>query len=524
MDNLRLLDYVVLVVYFGGMTWFGIYFAKRNKSTEEYFLGNRAFPGWAIGLSMIGTSISSVSFLALPADAFKTTWLRLLPGFMLPVAVLAGMYLFMPFYRRSRATSAFEYLEARFGSSTRVYGAVAFLIGQLIRISTILYLISGVAHQLTGLPIWACIIMVGVFVSFYTVAGGIEAVVWTDVVQTLVLLFGGILVLWKIVTLLPGGFDEIFSVGAVNGKFAFAEVMENGALSPVSWGFSFTRKTALMLLIVGLTGQMTEHACDQNLVQRYCAASSMREARKALIICGAASVPIWIYFYFLGTSFYVFFQAFPSTEASAMLTGDLKPEQILPYFVLSYLPQGLSGLVLAGIAAAAMSSLDSSINAIATVSVVDIYRRHCVKNRHDSHYLFAARAIAIAASVFMLAGAALFVYSDSETLSDTTTALAAIVSGGLLGLYLLGFLTIRGDERSVSIAIGVTIAWSLYITLGRYELIPAAWQSNVDDYYTGIISHIVMFAVGLLAGSLLPGKKRDLTNLSVWTQTKDPIQ
>jgi len=171
-----------------------------------------------------------------------------------------------------------------------------------------------------------------------------------------------------------------------------------------------------------------------------------------------------------------------------------------------------------------MSSLDSNINAIATVSVVDVYRRHIVKNRDDSHYLFMARAIAIATSVFMLGGAALFAYTDNQTLLDTVAALAAIVSGGLLGLYLLGFLTVRGDERSVGIAIGCTVAWSLYKTLGRYGIIPESWQFGVDDYYTGIISHIIMFVVGLLAVSLLSRKRRDLTNLSVWTQTKESVQ
>jgi solute:Na+ symporter, SSS family len=518
--GIRPLDVLVLLAYFGGMTWVGLYFAKRNKSTEEYFLGNRAFPGWVIGMSMIGTSISSISFLALPADAFKTNWLRVLPGFMLPIAVLMGMFLFMPFYRRTRATSAFEYLEARFGASTRMYGAVAFLVGQLFRISTILYLLSGVVHLLTGLPLWACIVVGGVFVSFYTVAGGIEAVVWTDVVQTIVLLVGGVLILAKIVTVLPGGLSDIFSVAGEAGKFRLAEMLEDGSTRAVSWQFSFTHKTALMMLVVGLTGQMTEHACDQNLVQRYCAAKSMREARKALLLCCCASIPIWVYFYFVGTSLYVFFQQFPNSDAAAMLTGanGAKAEQILPYFVLHYLPAGVSGLVLAGVAAAAMSSLDSSINAISTVSVVDIYRRHLVKKRDDRHYLLAARLIAVGASVFMLVGATLFAYTESQTLSDTTTALAAIVSGGLLGLYLLGFLTTRGNGRTVGVAIGFTVAWSLYKTLGRYDILPAAWQLPVDDYYTGIISHIIMFGVGFLVASLLPGKRRDLTNLSVWTQ------
>jgi len=517
-------DLAVLVVYFAGMTLVGLYFARRNKSTEEYFLGNRSFAGWVIGLSMIGTSISSISFLAIPADAYKTAWLRVLPGFMLPVAVLAGAYLFMPFYRRTRATSAFEYLEARFGSSTRTYGAFAFLIGQLFRISTILYLLSGVVHQMTGLPLWLCILVGGAFVSFYTVAGGIEAVVWTDVVQTIILIGGGLLVLAVIVIKLPGGLGQILEVGAAEGKFRLAAVLDDGTFEKVSWYPSFTGKTALMMLLVGLTGQMTEHACDQNLVQRYCAARSARAARKALLFCCCASIPIWVYFYFVGTSLFVFFREFPTARATAMLTGEAgqKAEQILPYFVLHHLPRGLSGLVLAAVAAAAMSSLDSNINAIATVSVVDFYRRHFVKGRDDRHYLIAARWFAIGASVFMLVGATLFAYSNIKTLSDTTTAIAAIVSGGLLGLYLLGFLTKIGDARAVVVAIACTVAWSLYMSV--QGVLPEVLQTRIDAYYTGIIAHLIMFAVGLFLGCLLPPRRRDLTNLTVWTQTGEPLQ
>ena len=519
-------DIAVLFVYFGGMTLFGLYFARKNKSTEEYFLGNRAFAGWVIGMSMIGTSISSISFLAIPADAFKNSWFRMLPGCTLPIAVLAGAYLFMPFYRRTRTTSAFEYLEARFGTTARMYGAFAFLVGQLFRISTILFLLSVVVHQLTGLNLYASIVIGGVFVSFYTVAGGIEAVVWTDVVQTIILLVGGIVVLAVIVMRLPGGLQQILHVGAEHHKFALAN-MVNGELEPTSWAFVFNKKTALMILLVGLTGQMMEHACDQNLVQRYCAAKSMREARKALLMCCCASIPIWAYFYFVGTSLYVFYLEYPHDGAQEILQGlnGTKAENILPFFVMRELPVGISGIVLAAVAAAAMSSLDSSINAISTVSIVDMYRRHFVKGRDDRHYLVVARLIAVGASVFMILGAMLYASFETNTLSDTTTALTAIVSGGLLGLYLLGFLTKRGDGRTITVAIGFTVAWSLYKTLERYDKLPESlllpW--NTDDYYTGIFSHLIMFGIGFLVGSLFGRRDRDLTNLTVWTMDKTPI-
>ena len=189
---MNVLDILVMVLYFGGITAMGVYFARRNKSTEEYFLGNRNFPGWAIGLSLVGTSISSLSFLGIPGDSFKTAWLRFLVGVTMPLVVIVAAYVFLPFYRRTKTTSAFEYLEHRFGPTTRLYGAVTFLIAQLVRISMILYLLSLVLHELSDMPLWLCIVLSGVFVSFYTVAGGMEAVVWTDVIQTVILTVGGV--------------------------------------------------------------------------------------------------------------------------------------------------------------------------------------------------------------------------------------------------------------------------------------------------------------------------------------------
>ncbi len=273
------------------------------------------------------------------------------------MVVLAGAYVFLPFYRRTKTTSAFEYLENRFGPSTRLYGAFAFLISQLVRIAMILYLLSLVLHELTDMPLWLCIVVSGVFVSFYTVAGGIEAVVWTDVIQTVVLSVGGVLCMMKVIALLPGGLSEVLSMGAADGKFQFAELMPDGTLRNTSWGVSLSEKTALMVLFVGLTHFMAEYACNQNVVQRYCASASAREARKAMVICCVASLVIWTFFRFLGTSLYVFFQHFPNTDTDAMLTGARKAEQVLPYFVLHYLPAGVSGLVLAAVLAAATSSL-----------------------------------------------------------------------------------------------------------------------------------------------------------------------
>ncbi len=516
------LDILVLVVYFGGICLAGLYFARKNTTTEAYFLGNRDFPAWAIGISLVGTSISSISFLAYPGDAFKTGWLRLLTSFSMPIAILIASIWVLPFFRSRNFVSAFEYLELRFGPTTRVYGAVAFIIAQLMRIGFILFLLSLLIHEFTGLELWVCIVFSGIFVSFYTVVGGFEAVVWTDVVQTIVLVLGGLFCLFVVVRELPGGMGQIISEASAAHKFSMSEfdVASQTFKSPL-WTLSLTKKTALMMLLVGLVNWLTEYSSNQNVIQRYCASRSTRDAQKAMWICTVSSIPIWTFFMFLGTALWVFYKQFPTPETDAMLVGGVidgvakKADQVLPFFIINQLPNGIAGLVIAAVMAAAMSSLDSSINAISTVSITDIVKRHIKPGEDDAYYLKLAHRIAIATSVFMILAAIIFAYSPGKTAQDTYTVMVAITAGGLLGLFMLGFVTKTGDGRSIAWAIGCTIAFTLYRVLEGRGIVPAI---PIDSYYTGIVGHVLMFVIGWVLGSVMQTAPRDLTNLTLWTR------
>jgi len=243
--KLHWLDFTALAAYLGVLVAMGLYFSRKNTNTEEYFVGGRSFSGWVIGLSMVGTSISSVTFLAFPADAFKTAWLRILPGFTLPIVIIIAAYFFLPFYRRTKIISAYEYLENRFGSSVRTYGAVTFMIGQLVRISIILYLLSLLMHEITGLDPLVSILVAGVFVSIYTIMGGIDAVIWTDVLQTIMLVAGGVICLAVIVYKLPGGFAQIIEVATRDGKMAFADWQAGRECSTRILGIFFIGKNCI---------------------------------------------------------------------------------------------------------------------------------------------------------------------------------------------------------------------------------------------------------------------------------------
>ncbi len=511
--QLHWLDWGAIALYAAGTLALGLFFARRNRDTEEYFLGGRSFPGWAVGLSIVGTAISSITFLSMPADAFKTTWVRFLPYACMPIAALIAGWIIVPFFRRGRTTSAYEYLEERFGPSIRVYGAATYVLAQLLRLSLVLYLIALLAHQLTGLEVTTCIVAAGIFVTAYTVLGGIDAVIWTDVVQTVVLASGSLLCLAVIVNLLPGGLSQIFEVAAAHDKLSLGTHID-GELVPLGWGFDLGTKTAPLMLLMSASFFLTEYTTSQHYVQRYCAARSLREARKSLLWAVAVAMPTWLFYMFLGTALFALFTVFPDPEASAMLDGTRRAEEIVPWFVLHHLPPGIAGLVVAAALAAGMSSLDSSINAISTVAIVDVYRRHWAPDRSEQHYLRVAWAIAGLAGVGMIAGATGLLYAEGPTLQDISIKLTSLLGGGILGIYAIGFTTRRGDARAIWGGIGCTAAFTLW-TMG---LFPDAWSVPFDTYYTAALGNLLAFAVGYLLALGMTRKDRDLSGLTLWSR------
>ena len=296
----RPIDLAIIVLYLLGMAWLGLWFSKRNKSTEEYFLGGRAFPGWVIGLSMLGTSISSVTFLAFPAAAYTLDWRQLVSNLMLPFVAVVAIIVFIPFFRRGKTTSAFEYLGDRYGPGVRLYGTLSFILLQLIRLAKVLFLVAIPVSLLTGFDIRLVIVAVGIFISLYTIAGGIAAVIWTDVVQAIVLWLGGIVCFGTIVWQLPEGVGQIFEVGAQHGKFAMG-----------SFAFNVNERTFWTVALLGIVSWLTMYSSDQNVVQRYLAADSLKEARKAATIYSVIAVPTWAFFFFIGTCVFVFYAVKP---------------------------------------------------------------------------------------------------------------------------------------------------------------------------------------------------------------------
>ncbi|MFI4911648.1 MAG: sodium:solute symporter [Sedimentisphaeraceae bacterium JB056] len=501
-ENLmRLSDIVALLIYLGLMACMGVYFSRKNTTTDDYFLGGRNFPGWALGLSMVGTSVSSVTFLAFPAAAFVLDWRMVVPNLTLPVVSIIAIVIFIPFFRHGKTASAFEYLEDRFGPIVRLYGAVGFIITQLIRIATVLYLMAIPINLLTGIDILWAIIITGIFVSFYTVAGGIDAVIWTDVIQTITLWVGGLLCLAIMIIKMPHGLGQIMDIAIEDHKFGIGEF---------KWDMG--ERTFYTMVLAGIVNWIGMYASDQNVVQRYIAAKSMKEARKATAICAIASVPTWAFFFFIGTAMFAFYKVFPDAQIA-----QLEPDQVFPIFILTQLPQFFAGLVIAGVLAAGMSSLDSSINAVSTISIVDILQRFSVKKYTEKQYLIFAQSIALITSVIMIIGAIVFERLPKESMMDMGMIAGGIFSGSKIGLYIAGFFTKRISNKASIIALVITTIFNLYLGLNTINALPENWQMRVHAYWIMTLVNAAFFFIAYLLSFIFKNEKQ-IEGLTVWNE------
>ena len=508
---IRMADQIVIGLGFLLLLTIGVVCSLRSRTDEGYFLAGRSMPGWVVGFSMMATIISSMTFLAIPAFSFGDgNWQNCLAHFTYLPAILVAIWLFIPFFRRTNVSSAYEYLERRFGLSMRMYAAGCFVLFHLFRTGIVLYAVSLAIKsifQMENESLPQIIVVAGLLVSAYTIIGGLQAVIWTDVVQGVALIIGGLLCLPIIVGQLPEGFGQLFSVAIADNKFDLG-----------STEFTLSKKTLWAYILA--EGMVFLHVLgtDQTNVQRYCAAKSDKDASRAAIIGCCLAIPTWTYFLFLGTCLYVFVKVVPGTG----LEG-LSADEVFPRFILEQVPAGVAGFVLTGLLASAMSTLDSSINAVAATVTTDFYKRLWVRERDGRHYANVGKLISLVFSIFMITMACSIYYGRaSERLDDLQRTLLSVLSGGLLGLFLLGFVTRRVDCRAALLAILVTafsiILW-LCIDSGIVDgLFPDIRGALPDKYWLSTFANLLMFGVGYGA-SLLIGRRsdRDLSGLTVWS-------
>jgi solute:Na+ symporter, SSS family len=492
----RVFDYLAVIIYLVAIAVLGLMFSGKNHTTTDFFLGGRNIPWWAAGLSLLATQVSSVGAMAIPAKSYATNWIYLVGIAAWFVVVPIVTKLFIPFFRRLNVTSAYEYLEARFSPSLRIFGSVTYSLLQLGRMAIVLYLPALALSSVTGIDVVIAVIAMGVLCTMYTMAGGMQAVVWTDVLQAGVLVGGMLLCLISVAWQLEGGVSEIFSIAQSHQKFQL-----------VHHRWDAIHASVWVVLIGNVFIRLSVLTSDQAVVQRYLTTRDERQSCKALWTDVAVSIPWALLVFFLGTALFAFYRTHPH-----LLSPDIETDGIVPFFVSQQLPTGLSGIVVAAIMAAAMSSMDSSMHSIATLFVTDFYSKWRPEATDLSRFRIARVATALL-GVFGTISAVMLAMAEVHSLWDFFQYLMGLFVGSLAGVFMLGVFTTRANSRGAFVGALATSALLAYIT--QYSQVHFLLYSAV-----GVLS---CFAIGYMASLILPGQSQTvgLTAYSILPRMDD---
>jgi SSS family solute:Na+ symporter len=485
---MKIPDIIILVVYLAGIVLFGSSFYRKNRSPAAFTLGNNKLPAWVISLSIFATYVSSISYLAIPGQSFQSDWNVFAFSLSIPLSTFMAVKYFVPLYRSVNSPSAYTYLEIRFGKWARIYASAMYLLTQLMRTGTILFLMALMLHVITGWSIMAIILVTGLSVMLYSMAGGIQAVVWTDAVQAVILVAGALVSAGVLLFSLPEGPAQLFSIAGEHHKFSLG-----------SFGTELDRSTFWVVLIYGVTINLQNYGIDQNYVQRYMAAGSDKDARNSVLFGSLLYIPVSMVFLFIGTGLFTYYKANPG-----LLPPGISGDKVFPWFMVNGLPTGLTGLLIASVFAAGMSTVSTSINSSATVILTDYLKIPPSGAGNDKR---AMRVLLTASMVFSLLGMSVAVAMiDVQSVLDSWWKLASVFSGGMLGLFLLGYFTrhIGKYAAMAGVAAGVLlIGWMglspLFLNTGPGQKL----ISPFHGYLSIVFGTMAVFLFGFLAGILL---------------------
>lgn len=488
--NYGWIDHVVVGLYLLGMVGMGLWFTTRERSTKDYFRGGQRIPWWATGMSLFATGASAISLLAMPGKSYAGDWTYFSISVYAVLLMPIGLYVLAPLVRKLDVSTANEYLELRFGLTARMIGSAIFIVGQVLgRMGPVMLLPAIAMAAITGIDIATCIIVMGVVTTLYTFLGGLSAVIWTDTVQGFVMiatLVGCLALVWTRIDLPLG---EIFAL-----------LDQGDKLHTFDWEWDITYPTVWMVFLgTFMTGLMG--IADQNYIQRVQCTPTLREARMAIATQMAVAVPINLLLFGLGTALFLFYREHP-----AELNPHMKTDGIFPFFAAQQLPPGISGVVVAALLAATMSTISSSICSVANLGVDDFYRRFW-RGVSDQAALRMGRILTAAVGLLGI-GAALFLANSSmPSVWDLALLVTGLISNGIVGLFGLGLLTRRAHQTGA--IIGMTVGMSVVFALQRY--------TPVTFWLYALVGSAVTFAVGYLLSLVLPGRPRGLDGLTIFT-------
>ncbi len=501
--TLRWLDLTVIVVYMIAMLLVGRSFARRQTSTEAYFVAKRSIPSWAMGISIYAALITSITFIAYPGSAYAGNWAELVPGFMVVgVLILVGLVI-IPFFRHAIGMSVYEYFEKRFGYGVRAYSAFAFTMGHFLKMGTVFYTTAVTVERITGWNIYAVLIGTGAITVFYTVIGGLEAVIWTDVIQGFVKVIGLIVCLGWLFMHMPGGIGAAFDLAASKHKFDLG-----------TFNFDLTSKTSFWVLsLYGFFWYLQKYSADQTLVQRYLVAKTDRDALKGVALGALLCIPAWTLFMLIGTLVWAYYQL----SHEALPASITKPDQVFPYFLATKIPEGAAGLFMASLFSAAMAMLSSDLNCLSVVGVEDYYRK-LKPQATDAQRLFMGKLIVGVCGAAAILVAVIIAWKSDRVLSFWFTS-SSIVAGGLAGLFLLAFLSPRANKQGTIIGIVAMLLFTTYATLssGKEPVLNlGAWNFPWAPIMIGVLAHVVLLVVGYGASFLFQSDPVANRAMTLW--------
>ena len=426
MSNFTGLDYGILIVYLVVVAFIGVFVGRNQHTTKDYFLGGRKIPWWSIGISVMATQAGAITFIGTPGWGYEGGLERIVTFINVPLAMAFLIATLVPFFYRSNVYTAYEYLERRFDKKTRLLTGALFLISRGLATGITLFAPALVLSVITGWNVNFTIVLMAVLAIAYTVFGGISAVIWTDVVQMFVLWFGAIISAVAIYTQVPGGWSEILQISSD------AQLLD-------AFDYSFDLNVEYSIW-AGIIGGFFLHAAyfgvDQSQIQRVLTSKSVRESQYSLIFTGFLMVPQMLLFLFIGVMLFAFY-----SHNGAPQYNDIN--ELFPRFIVDELPAGLSGLIIAGVFAGAMSSLDSALNSLSAVSVQGFYKKYMKKNASEAHYLTASRWATILWGIYAMIFA--FFAGNLGPLIEVINKIGSYFYGSLLGVFILAIFTRRAN-------------------------------------------------------------------------------
>jgi SSS family solute:Na+ symporter len=497
MTKLHFIDYAIILVVLGITLFMGFRFSGKQNSTQNFFLSKGNIPSWALGLSLLATLISSVTFLGYPAQGFVDNWILLVQGLMVPVVLLGTIWFIVPLFRKSIGLSTYEYFEKRFGGTARYYSSLSFVIRQFAGMGTVLFLIAIAIKEMIHIHPFIVLGVVGLILIVVNLKGGIQAVIWLDVFQGFMLFFSGIVCLTVLLTSIDGGVSEAIKVATQNNRTGFAP-----------YEFRFDKLTFFVMVINGAFYAIQKYATDQTVVQRYLTAKTDKDAIKASFLGISLTVPIWTMFMFIGTALFVFYK-------QKGLPSGMKAEEVFPYFIMTELPIGVVGFIIAALLSAAICSLSADLNSLAAVGVEDYYKK-LFPGKPDRHYLRAGKTLVVFSGLIAMGIGVLYVLSGNEGVLGIIFTIYAIFSGGIVGIFLLGLFSSRANYQGVNIGIVTCILFTAYafltstpIGLKNPELLLDLGRFNFTQHkmMLGVYSHLVVIVVGYLASLFFPRRE-----------------